>query len=60
MCARGRQGSYFPISNLTISHKKRTTLSLPMNYDLVAHFLLIHLFLTDFCGPNEGNLLLEN
>lgn len=51
MCAWGRKGNYLLISKpLSVSHKKRTSLSLPMNFKMVAHSLLMHLFLLHLAG----------
>lgn len=51
MCAWGRKGNYLPVSNpLSVSHKKRSNLSLPVNFRVVAHSLLMHLFLLHFAG----------
>lgn len=50
-CVWGRKGKYLPIYNpLSVSHKKRTHLSLSMNFKRVAHALFIHLFLLHFTG----------
>lgn len=47
----GEKAQLSPISNpLSVSHKKITNLSLPMNFKMVPHSLLMHLFLLHFAG----------
>lgn len=51
MCAWGRKSNSLPISNLlSVSHKNWTVLCFPMNFKMVAHSLLMPLFLLDFAG----------
>lgn len=46
MCSWVKKGNYLPVANLlSVSHKKRTDLSLPMGFKMVAHSLLVQFLL---------------